>query len=95
MFFDYLGDVKCLYEAATKPVTPSAPPTPQPRRTKADWERDCRELNQETEHRKALREHQVPPYFESELGKAFLLSQVNSIFTLLLCVFVNKFVQSL
>ena len=72
--------MKGLYENATAPPVPSPPPTPQPKRTKADWERDQRELAEEEESRKSLREHDVPPYFESELGKAFLLTQVTAPF---------------
>ena len=68
--------VKILYERATAPPIPSPPPTPQPRRTKADWERDERELADERMHKAALREFAVPSYFDSELGKAFILTQV-------------------
>ncbi|XP_074656457.1 sperm-associated antigen 17-like [Tubulanus polymorphus] len=64
-----------VYEQATAPPVPSPPPTPQPKRSKADWERDQRELAEEMENRAALRNHAVPPYFKSELGKAYILSQ--------------------
>ena len=73
---DMIGDVKALYEKATAAPLPSPPPTPQAKRTKADWERDERELAEESEARQDLRQHTIPPYFESEFGKAFLLSQV-------------------
>ena len=64
------------YSKATTLPQPSPPPTPRAKRTQADWERDKRELAEEAEGRRALRNHDVPPYFESEFGKAFLLSQV-------------------
>ena len=77
MFFCCVGDdVKYAYEHATAPPIPSPPPTPQPKRTRADWERDERELAEERTNREKLRKHDVPPYFDSELGKAFLLTQV-------------------
>ena len=69
-------EVKDLYEQAVAPPVPSPPPTPQPKRTAADWERDRRELAEEAEGRAALRNHAVPSYFKSELGKAFLFTQV-------------------
>lgn len=65
-----------MYEKATAPTMPEPAPTPQPKRTQADWERDMREVEIEKENQKALRTHDVPKYFDSELGKAFLLSQV-------------------
>ncbi|XP_067675915.1 sperm-associated antigen 17-like [Haliotis asinina] len=67
--------IKDLYEKATSPPVPSPPPTPQSRRTRADWERDQREVAEEIEGRNALRNNVIPLYFESELGKAFLLTQ--------------------
>lgn len=66
-----------LYERTTALPAPSPPPTPQAKRTQADWDKDARELAQEEEARRALREHDVPPYFDSQLGKAFLLTQVD------------------
>ena len=71
-----LADVKMMYEKALTPPQPSPPPTPQPKRTKADWERDEREILEEKEGLDALRRRNIPKYFESEFGKAFLLTQV-------------------
>ena len=76
----FLGDVKSLYERATVPAKPEVPMTPMTKRNRVDLERDKRELMEEMENREALREHRVPGYFDSELGKAFLLSQVLSFF---------------
>lgn len=72
-FSEYIKDV---YEQAIAPPPPSPPPTPQPKRTQADWERDARELAEESEGRTMLHSKKIPKYFESELGKAFLLTQV-------------------
>lgn len=75
--YDFAGDVKSLYEKATVPAKPEVPMTPMTKRTRVDIERDQRELQEEIENREALRNHMVPGYFESEMGKAFLLSQVS------------------
>ncbi|XP_064627357.1 sperm-associated antigen 17-like isoform X2 [Lineus longissimus] len=69
------SDISDAYEKATAPPLPTPPPTPLPKRTQADWERDARELAEESENRNALRHHAVPSYFHSELGKAFLLTR--------------------
>ena len=67
-----------MYERATVPTKSDVPMTPMTKRTRVDLERDRRELVEEMENREALREHKVPGYFDSELGKAFLLSQVRN-----------------
>lgn len=86
-FLIITANVKDMYEKALTPPQPSPPPTPQPKRTKADWERDERELLEEKEGLEALRRRTIPKYFESEFGKAFLLTQVNMTLSerLLLC----------
>ena len=78
MLFCVTDNIRHQYEVALAPPIPSPPPTPQPKRTKADWERDQREKAEEIENRRILKAREVPPYFQSELGKAFLLTQVNS-----------------
>lgn len=65
-----------MYQMAIAPDPPSPATTPQPKRSVADWERDQREIAEEREGREALKNHTIPPYFESELGKSFLLTQV-------------------
>ena len=65
-----------MYEKTTATTLPEACPTPQPKRSRADWERDMREVEEEKDNLKTLRNHDVPKYFDSELGKAFLLAQV-------------------
>ncbi|KAL5020758.1 hypothetical protein ScPMuIL_002159, partial [Solemya velum] len=72
-------DLKLMYERATTPSPASPPPTPQPKRTQADWERDQREIAEEVEGRNDLRNKKIPPYFESEFGKAFLLTQAKDV----------------
>ncbi|KAL3882261.1 hypothetical protein ACJMK2_028623 [Sinanodonta woodiana] len=73
------SNVKAVYETAMAPPVPSPPPTPQPKRTKADWERDLREVAEELAGRDALRNHKIPNYFNSEFGKAFLLTQAKDV----------------
>lgn len=70
----FVADVKSTYERVTAPKIPSPPHTPKPRRTQAEIERDRRERGQERDHREKLKNKEIPPYFESELGRAFLIS---------------------
>ncbi|XP_059166152.1 sperm-associated antigen 17-like isoform X2 [Physella acuta] len=69
--------VKMMYENAVAPHVPSPPPTPHSKRSKADWERDKRELQEEKEIKAKIRSRSIEPYFDSEIGKAFLYTQVN------------------
>ncbi|XP_067947410.1 sperm-associated antigen 17-like [Watersipora subatra] len=69
------ADLKSLYETVTAPKIPSTPGTPAPRRTQADIERDRRERQEEKNHRQVLKKKEIPNYFDSELGRAFLISQ--------------------
>ncbi|WAR08114.1 SPG17-like protein [Mya arenaria] len=73
------ADVKRIYEKTLTPPEPSPPPTPQPKRTLADWERDERELQEQKEGLAAIRNKHIPKYFDSEFGKAFLLTQAKDI----------------
>nr|XP_022292317.1 sperm-associated antigen 17-like isoform X8 [Crassostrea virginica] len=73
------ANVKEVYERATAPPVPSPPPTPQPKRTQADWDRDQREVMEEKAGRDALRKKKIPSYFDSEFGKAFLLTQAKDV----------------
>lgn len=75
------ADIKSIYEKVTAPKIPSPPHTPAPRRTQADIEREKRQRLEEKEHRLALKQKSVPPYFESELGRAFLISNSAGMFT--------------
>ncbi|XP_030828795.1 sperm-associated antigen 17-like isoform X3 [Strongylocentrotus purpuratus] len=60
-----------LYEMSTAPPPQPAPPRPKPKYTDADWERVRREHEEEKACRDALLTRTVPPYFESDWGKAF------------------------
>nr|XP_006825433.1 PREDICTED: sperm-associated antigen 17-like isoform X3 [Saccoglossus kowalevskii] len=71
-------DIKAIYEAATAPPRIPTPPPPKPRRTQADWEKDRQQLEEEKKNRNALKNYAVPPYFESEWGKSFLMMKVSS-----------------
>ncbi|XP_056016111.1 sperm-associated antigen 17-like isoform X10 [Ostrea edulis] len=73
------ANLKELYERATAPPVPSPPPTPQPKRTQADWDRDQREVSEELTGRDALKKNKIPRYFDSEFGKAFLLTQAKDL----------------
>ncbi len=70
--------MKTLYEEATLPVKTEGPTTPKSKRSAAAVERDRREVEEELENRAALRDHAVPGYFDSELGQAYLVSQVTT-----------------
>jgi len=50
-------------------VTP--PSTPQAGRKHFDLEKKQRELEEEAECRRALRERDIPPYFESDVAECF------------------------
>ncbi|XP_052808393.1 sperm-associated antigen 17-like isoform X1 [Mya arenaria] len=69
------ADVKRIYKKTLMPPEPSPPPTPQPKRTLADWERDERELQEQKEGLEAIRNKHIPKNFDSEFGKAFLLTE--------------------
>ena len=69
-----LADVKSLYEKVTAPVIPSPPTTPLAKRSQAEIERDKRERQEEQMNRQALKKKEIPSYFESEMGRAFLIS---------------------
>ncbi|KAL4233858.1 Sperm-associated antigen 17 [Mactra antiquata] len=73
------ADVKTMYERALTPPEQSPPPTPQPKRTQADWDRDERELQEEKDGLNSLKNKSIPKYFESEFGKSFLLTQTKDI----------------
>lgn len=64
-----------FYENATAPLRSTSPPTPQPKRTAADWERDRRELQEQVDNCSAIRNADIPPYFHSEMGRNFFLCQ--------------------
>ncbi|XP_033635929.1 sperm-associated antigen 17-like [Asterias rubens] len=66
---------KILYEKATAP--PPLPPAPKPKDkyTQEDWDKVRRDLAKEQNLRKALRNHEVPPYFKSEWGESFIVGQ--------------------
>ncbi|XP_055887729.1 sperm-associated antigen 17-like isoform X4 [Biomphalaria glabrata] len=74
-----LEHVKSIYEKAIAPRVPTPPPTPRPKRTQADWQQDKREVEEEKKNKSKLKNKAIEPYFESEVGKAFLLSQANDV----------------
>ena len=67
-----------MYEKATLADEPEVPMTPVANRSRVALEQDQRELEEAKENREALKSHTVPGYFDSEYGKAFLISQVTA-----------------
>ncbi|XP_066563697.1 sperm-associated antigen 17 [Amia ocellicauda] len=68
-------DIASLYtQAITTP--PKTPPEPvRSQRTEEDMERDRQERLEEQRCKEALKNRTIPAYFNSEFGKAFLLTQ--------------------
>ncbi|XP_053313303.1 sperm-associated antigen 17 [Spea bombifrons] len=69
------ADVADRYQKAVEPTPPALPPKAKPRRSAEDWETLRREIQELKENLAALRMKDIPPYFRSEPGKAFLLAQ--------------------
>nr|CAB3266505.1 sperm-associated antigen 17 [Phallusia mammillata] len=67
--------VKVKYEAAVAPPPPPKIPPPREKLTQADWDRIRRGIEEEKTGRKALKNRDVPEYFDSEAGRAWLLNQ--------------------
>ena len=82
-----------IYEKTLTPPAASPPPTPQPKRTQADWERDEREVLEEREGLEAIKKKAIPKYFDSEFGKAFLLTQVNWVPWVFKHMIINKWLK--
>ena len=56
------------------------PPSPQTSvRQRFDVEKMHRERQEEEECRRALREHDIPPYFESDVAACFFSKQVSTL----------------
>ncbi|OCT93579.1 sperm-associated antigen 17 isoform X2 [Xenopus laevis] len=70
------GDIVTLYENTLAPTPEPPAPTAQPERRQEDWEGMRREIQEQKETLQAMRSHDIPPYFQSEMGKAFLETQV-------------------
>ncbi|XP_056415956.1 sperm-associated antigen 17 isoform X2 [Hyla sarda] len=69
------ADIARLYENAVAPPTPPPPHMAKPQRSVQDWEKLRQEIQEQKEQLAAIRGHNVPPYFMSELGKEFLQKQ--------------------
>ncbi|XP_038079367.1 sperm-associated antigen 17-like isoform X2 [Patiria miniata] len=68
-------EAKALYEKATAPAPLPPQPKPKNKYVQEDWDKVRRDLAEEQNLRKALRNHEVPPYFQSEWGESFLVTQ--------------------
>ncbi|XP_046847429.1 sperm-associated antigen 17-like [Xenia sp. Carnegie-2017] len=72
---DLKADVNGVQEKYLKSVAPvekPAPPAPAWKRTAEEWERDRIDLAKLEYGKHALRHREVPPYFETAKGQAFL-----------------------
>ncbi|CAL1544731.1 unnamed protein product [Lymnaea stagnalis] len=71
--------VKSIYEQAVAPKPATPPPIHHQKRTSADCEQERREMEEEKENKQKIKNHEIEPYFRSEIGKAFLLTQANDV----------------
>lgn len=67
--------VRAIYEEAVTPPPIPKPDPPRDKLTQEDWDRIKRSIEEEKLGRQALKYRDVPPYFESEEGRAWLMSQ--------------------
>ncbi|CAH2218689.1 Hypothetical predicted protein [Pelobates cultripes] len=73
---EHIEDIACLYQKAISPDSPPPPPVAKSQRSVEDWEKQRQEILGHKESLMALRNRDIPPYFQSELGVAFLQTQV-------------------
>ncbi|CAK8694543.1 unnamed protein product [Clavelina lepadiformis] len=71
----FSSHVKIKYEAAVAPPPPPVVPPPRKKLTQADWDQIRRGKEDERKGREALKSKDMPSYFYSHQGKAWLLSQ--------------------
>ncbi|XP_075705223.1 sperm-associated antigen 17 [Rhinoderma darwinii] len=64
-----------LYENAVSPSPPPPPPMAKPQRSVQDWDKLRLEVQEQKDQLAAMRSHNIPPYFQSELGVEFLQKQ--------------------
>ncbi|XP_044129987.1 sperm-associated antigen 17 [Bufo gargarizans] len=69
------ADIASLYETAVSVPPPPPPPMAGPQRSVQDWDQLRQEIQEQKEQLAAIRGHNVPPYFQSELGLGFLQKQ--------------------
>ena len=71
-YFIFTAGVQEKYLKSVAPVEKPAPPAPAWKRTAEEWERDRIDLAKLEYGKHALRHREVPPYFETAKGQAFL-----------------------
>lgn len=67
--------IRAIYEEAVTPPPIPKPDPPRNKLTQDDWDRIRRSIDEEKLGRVALKHRDVPPYFESEEGRAWLMTQ--------------------
>ncbi|XP_039272076.2 sperm-associated antigen 17-like [Styela clava] len=67
--------IRAIYEEAVTPPPMQKPDPPRNKLTQDDWDRIRRSIDEEKLGRGALKHRDVPPYFESEEGRAWLMTQ--------------------
>ncbi|KAM5180835.1 sperm-associated antigen 17 [Mantella aurantiaca] len=69
------GDIASLYENAVSPPPPPPPAMPKPERSIQDWDEIRLEIQEHKDNLSALRNREIPPYFQSEISQQFLQNQ--------------------
>ncbi|XP_053561104.1 sperm-associated antigen 17 [Bombina bombina] len=70
------ADFANLYERALTPEPHPSPPQAKPKRDAQDWEQIRQEIQETKQMLLDMRSNVHPPYFQSDIGKAFLQTQV-------------------
>ncbi|XP_040195424.1 sperm-associated antigen 17 [Rana temporaria] len=69
------GDITSLYENAVSPSPPPPPPMAKPQRSVQDWDELRLEIQEKEDNLSAMRNRDIPPYFQSEMAQQFLQNQ--------------------
>ncbi|KAM8977770.1 sperm-associated antigen 17 [Pelodytes ibericus] len=69
-------NIEDLYQRAVAPAPPPPPPAARPQRGEKDWLRLRQDISEQKDNLLALRNRDIPAYFQSEQGAAFIQSQV-------------------
>ncbi|XP_039599657.1 sperm-associated antigen 17 [Polypterus senegalus] len=69
-------DIVKVYEQAVAPRPKTPPERAAPKSTAEGWERERQDVFEEKLYRESMKTKTIPPYFQSEMGKAFLMTQI-------------------
>ncbi|XP_068127091.1 sperm-associated antigen 17 [Hyperolius riggenbachi] len=69
------GDIAQVYESTVSPPPPLPPVMARPERSTQDWDELRHEIQDHKETLAALRNRDIPSYFQSEMGQEFLRTQ--------------------